>query len=128
MSPQWNTALTGFMQKMGFEDFRIANPDAPSVNNIVIGEGRYVLDIEELSDSRGIIMACFKQVLAHELYDQAQRLLRACHYDKFLPLAVQVGLRGEDTLVLMSHVEQAWADGLSRAFDLMYKIYTQAEA
>jgi len=114
------------MQKMGFANFRINAHHAPSVHNIVIAEGRYVLDIEEWNDGRGIIMALFKPVRPPEVCEQVQRLLRACHYDRFLPLAVQVALRGEDTLVLMAQVEQASEHSLSRAFDLMYEIYREA--
>jgi len=126
VSPQWNAALSGFMQKMGFADFRINAGQVPSVHNIVIGDGRYVLDLEELAAARGIIMALFKPVRPPEVCEQVQRLLQACHYARFLPLAVHVALRGEDTLVLMTQVEQASEHSLSRAFDLMYAIYREA--
>ncbi|MXX99115.1 MAG: hypothetical protein F4Y58_04295 [Gammaproteobacteria bacterium] len=128
MSAQWNTALIGFMHSMGFSDFRLNTADKPNVNNIIIGDGRYVLDIEELDEGRGIILALFRKVPTHELYDKAKQILTACHYDKFSPLIVQTGLRGNDTLVLMVRVEQAWNQSLNRALDLMYKLYTDIDA
>lgn len=127
MSAQWNTALVGFMQTLGFGEFKTDASGSPSVNNIVIGDDRYILDIEELSDGRGITMALFRKMPAHELYDKAKKLLISCHYRKFLPLVVQVGLRGSDTIVLMVRVEQAWTESLTRAFDLMYKLYADTE-
>ena len=128
MFSQWNTAITEFMHNLGFGDFKIGETNTPSVNNIIIGEGRCVLDIEELDEDRGVIMALFRKVPAHELYDKTRLLLAAVHYDKFLPMVVRVGLRGSDTLVLMVHVEQAWAESLNRSLDLMYKIYADIDA
>ena len=123
MSSQWNTALTGFMQSLGFADFKASAADLPCVNNIDIANGRYMLDIEELGDARGIVLALFQKVPVHELYEKARQLLCACRYDQFLPAVVQVGLRGNDTLVLMVRVEQAWGESMAQAFDLMYKLY-----
>ena len=123
MASQWNTALTGFMQSLGFADFRASNESIPSVNNIDIANGRYILDIEELSDARGIVLALFRKVPVHELHEKAKQLLCACRYDQFLPAVVQVGLRSNDTLVLMVRVEQAWSESMVQAFDLMYKLY-----
>ena len=123
MSAQWDTALTGFMHNLGFADFRMPSSGAPYVDNITIGEECYILDIEELDEEHGIVLALFRKVPAHELYDRLKQILTATHYDKFLPLIVQVGLRGNDTLVLMVRVEQAWTENLNRAFDLMYKLY-----
>ena len=128
MSAQWDTALTGFMHNLGFEDFNVPSSDAPYVNNITIGEGNYILDIEELNEGRGIVLALFRKVPTHELYDKVKRILVAAHYDRFLPLVVQIGLRGDDTLVLMVRVEQAWTENLNRAFDLMYRLYTDIDA
>ena len=127
MSAQWNTALTGFMHNLGFGDFKINASDALCVNNIIVGEERYVLDIEELSDGRGVVLALFRKVPVHELYDKTKRILTSSHYDNFLPLVVQVGLRSNDTLVLMVRVEQAWEENLNRAFDLMYKLYVDID-
>ena len=123
MSAQWDTALTGFMRNLGFADFKMPSSSAPYFDNITIGENRYILDIEELDEDQGIVLALFRKVPAHELYDRLKQILNATHYDKFLPLVVQVGLRGNDTLVLMVRVEQAWTENLNRALDLMYKLY-----
>ena len=128
MSAQWDTALTGFMRNLGFTDFKMPSSGAPYVDNIAIGDDRYILDIEELDEGRGIVLALFRKVPIHELYDKLKRILTATHYDKFLPLVVQVGLKGNDTLVLMVRVEQAWTENLNRAFDLMYKLYTDIDA
>ena len=127
MSIQWNEALTGFMQNLGIGNFKANDMKGPKVNNIIIGDGRYVLDIEEIGDARGIILALFRKVPEHELYDKTKRILTACHCDKFLPIIVQVGLKSNDTLVLMVRVEQADGQVLSRAFDLMYKLYTDLD-
>ncbi len=127
MAAQWDTALAGFMRNLGFESFNMPSSDAPYVNNITIGEEDYILDIEELNEGRGIVLALFRKVPTHELYDKIKQILTATHHDKFLPLVVQVGLRGNDTLVLMVRVEQAWAENLNRAFDLMYKLYTDID-
>ena len=128
MSLQWHTALTGFIHGLGIEDFKISDSNVLYVNNITIGEDRYILDIEEMDEGRGVMLALFRKMPTHELYEEAKRLLAANHYDKFLPVVVQVGLRGDDTLVLMVRVEHAATEGLSRAFDLMYKLYTDMEA
>ena len=115
------------MQSLGFADFKASDANIPSVNNIDIADGRYILDIEELSDARGIVLALFRKVPVHELYEKARQLLRACRYDQFLPTVVQVGLRSNDTLVLMVRVEQAWTESMVQAFDLMYKLYNDLD-
>ena len=124
MAAQWDTALAGFMHNLGFKDFKMPSSEVPYVDNITIGEENYILDIEELSEGKGVVLALFRKVSTHELYDEVKRILAAAHHDKFLPLVVQIGLRGSDTLVLMVRVEQAWTENLNRAFDLMYKLYT----
>lgn len=123
MSTQWNTALTGFMHNLGFSDFKAPTSGEPHINNLTIGDERYILDIEQLNEDRGIVLALFRKVPTHQLYDKVKQILAAGHYDKFLPVVVQVGLRGNDTLVLMVRVEQAWTENINRAFDLMYKLY-----
>ncbi len=127
MSAQWDTALTGFMHNLGFNDFKANSSHAPYINNLTIGDEQYILDIEQLNEDRGIVLALFRKVPTHELYDKVKRILVAGHYDKFLPVVVQIGLRGNDTLVLMVRVEQAWTENLSRAFDLMYKLYEDVD-
>ena len=126
MSEQWDQALAEFVQNIGIKNFN-ATPGSLAVSNLIIEDGRYILDIEKLDEPRGVVMALFSKVAAHELYDKAKLLLSYCHYDKFLPFLVQPGLRGDDTLVLMVHLEEAWAENLVRAFDLMHTIYTESK-
>ncbi|MBC6414224.1 MAG: hypothetical protein GDA45_05015 [Chromatiales bacterium] len=128
MTSQRDDALTTFMQNLGLRGFNISATNRPWVNNLIIGGGRYVLDVEEISDERGVVLALFSKVPTHQLYDNARQLLLACYYNKFLPMVVQVGLRGDDTLVLMVRVEQVSPQTLSRAFDLMFQLYTEIEA
>lgn len=128
MSLQRDNALTAFMQSLSIENFEMRGVNQSTVNNIIIGGGRYVLDIEELSENSGIILALFSKVPAHQIYQQSKQLLAASHYEKFLPMVVQVGLRGDDTLVLMVRVEQVWPEVLVRTFDLMFQLYAEIEA
>lgn len=127
MPEQWDTALTEFVQAIGFKNFNAPASGSLSVSNLIIEDGRYILDIEKLDGDSGVVMALFRKVSPHELYDKTKSLLSYCHYDKFLPFVVQTGLKGNDTLVLMVRIEKAWADNLVRAFDLMYKIYTETK-
>ena len=119
VAAEWQVAaVADFCRDLGFD----GAADGGTVN-LAIG-GHYLLDIEHAAT--GLVMALFREVSALEVTAKAQALLEGCHYDQYHPYLVQVGMRGDDALVLAVTLDQGMAGELLGAYDLMRRLYRDA--
>ena len=114
----WSDALTDFARGLGFE--RLTDKTA-SVHNFLVGDNRYLLDVECAADE--IVLAVFREVPAQQVEDVLLSLLRACNFERYLPFLVQIGLQGSDTIVMAVHLDKANAGQMLGAFEFICKLY-----
>ena len=115
-------ALADFARAQGFQEFA---DDGAETYNFVVGDNRYLLDIECAGE--GIVLAVFRELPFRQEAEKIRLLLRRCSYDQYLPFLVQAGLEGDNTLVLAVHLDQTQAGQLSRVFECICELYADAE-
>ncbi len=119
----WNEALVDFGRSLGFENF--VGSDS-KVHNFTVGDNKYWLDVECSADD--VVLAVFREISAVDQVEVKLRLLlRQCNFDRYLPFFVQVGLKGNNVAVLAVRLNQSQAGGMFQAFELMCKLYAEAE-
>ena len=106
------------------QDFREFTDDGADTYNFVVGDNKYLVDIEFVD--AGIVMAVFRALPIRGEAEKIRLLLRRCNYDQYLPFLVQVGLEGDNTLVLAVHLEQSQANQLIRVFEFICELYADA--
>ncbi len=114
-------ALANFARAQSFREFA---DDGADTYNFVVGDNKYLLDIECVDE--GIVLAVFRELPIRRKVEKICLLLRRCSYDQYLPFLVQSGLEGDNTLVLAVHLEQSQANQLSKVFEFICELYTDA--
>ncbi len=114
-------ALADFARAQNFREF---SDDGAETYNFVVGDNKYFLDIECVDE--GIVLAVFRELPMRREMEKIRLLLRRCSYDQYLPFLVQAGLEGDNTLVLAVYLEQSQANQLSRGFEFICELYTDA--
>lgn len=114
-------ALADFARAQSFREFA---DDGAETYNFVVGDNKYLLDIECVDE--GIVLAVFRELPFRREVEKMRLLLRRCNYDQYLPFLVQAGLEGDNTLVLAVYLDQTQADQLSRVFESICELYADA--
>ena len=117
----WLRALSDFGAGMGFQD---AGGWKSDVLNLSVEEGKCLIDVERCGDE--IVLAVLCRVPGPEVREKALFLLRRCGVESYLPFVVQVGLKGDDVLVLAARIERGEAYRMQNAFELLRALYADA--
>ena len=118
----WVKALADFGAGMGFRD---ADSWCTDVLNLSVNDGRQCLiDIERCGDE--IVLAVLCRAPRPEVREKALFLLRRCGVESYLPFVVQVGLKGDDVLVLAARIGRAEAYRMQNAFELLLALVADA--
>ncbi len=116
----WSKAISDFGAGMGFRDTGRWNSE---VLNLSVEDGKYLIDVERSGDD--VVLAVLRQVPLPEVDAKARRLLRECSFERYHPFFLQLGLKGEDVLVLAARVQRSESHGLYGAFELIRDLYAQ---
>lgn len=117
----WSKALADFGAGMGFAD---AGGWHSEVLNLSVEEGDCLIDVERCGDE--IVLAVLRRAPQSEIREKALILLHRCGVESYLPFVVQVGLKGDDVLVLTARIERAEAYRMQNAFELLRALYADA--
>ena len=117
----WLKALADFGAGMGFKD---AGGWRSDVLNLSVDGGKRLIDVERCGDE--IVLAVFCRARRPEVREKALFLLRRCGVESYLPFMVQVGLKGDDVLVLAARIGRAEAHRMQNAFELLRSLFADA--
>ncbi len=117
----WLKALADFGAGLGFRD---AGGWRSNVLNLSVEGGKCLIDVERCGDE--IVLAVLYRTPLPDVREKALFLLRRCGVESYLPFAVQVGLKGDDVLVLAARIERAEAHRMQGAFELIRGLYADA--
>ncbi|MDE0003337.1 MAG: hypothetical protein OXQ29_11640 [Rhodospirillaceae bacterium] len=117
----WVKALADFGAGMGFRE---AGGWRSDVLNLSVEGGRCLVDVERCGDE--IVLALLCRAPRSEVREKALFLMRRCGVESYLPFVVQVGLKGDDVLVLAARIERAEAYRMQNAFKLLLSLYADA--
>ena len=117
----WLKALADFGAGMGFQD---AGGWRSDVLNLSVEDGKRLIDVERCGDE--IVLAVLCRAPLPVVREKALLLLRRCGVDSYLPFMVQVGMKGEDVLVLAARIPRAEAHRMLNAFELIRGLYADA--
>ena len=117
----WVKALADFGAGMGFRD---ADGWRSDVLNLSVEGGRRLVDVERCGDE--IVLAVLCRAPRPEVREKALFLLRRCGVESYLPFVVQVGLKGDDVLVLAARIGRAEAYRMQNAFELLLALVADA--
>ena len=114
----WCRALSDFGSALGFRDSGEWNSE---VLNLSVEDGRYLVDVERAGDD--VVLAVFRRAPLPEIEERALDLLRKCSFESYHPFFVQVGLKGEDVLVLAARLERSQVYRMVDAFEFIRTLY-----
>ena len=114
----WCRAISDFGAALGFRD---AGGWDSEVLNLSVEDGKYLVDVERCGDD--IILAVFRRAPLPEIEEKALSLLRKCSFESDHPFFVQIGLKGEDVLVLGARVERSQVYRMVDAFEFIRTLY-----
>ena len=117
----WLKALADFGAGLGFRD---AGGWRSDVLNLSVEGGKCLIDVERCGDE--IVLAVLYRTPLPDVREKALFLLSRCGVESYLPFVVQVGLKGDDVLVLAARIERAEAHRMQGAFELIRGLYADA--
>ena len=117
----WQKALADFGASLGFQDAGGWNSE---VLNLSVEDGKRLIDVERCGDE--IVLALLCRAPQPEVREKALFLLGRCGVESYLPFLVQVGLKGDDVLVLAARIDRAEAHRMQGAFELLRGLYADA--
>jgi|GEM_PF-1090332 len=118
MEPWIVDTLEKFTQSMGIDDFKLPQ------NNVVCfnfeKSGRFFIEF----NNENVLLYLARQVDVHEA-SLLEKAFYVCHYKESLPYAVNVGLKGEDTLVFLIKlpVQEFDFPSLEKALSLLMQLH-----
>lgn len=120
-APQWwLKAICEFGAGMGFRD---TSGWRSEVLNLSVEDGKYVIDVERWGDE--IVLAVLCHTPLPEVEEKALLLLAGCDVENYRPFFLQVGLKGEDIIVLAARVGRSQAHRMIDAFETIRGLYAQ---
>ena len=122
----WTRAVADFGAGMGLAgagEWQAGGPQ-PEVLNLSVDGGAYLIDVERSGDE--IVLAVLRRAAPAEFEEKALALLGVAGVERYHPFALQVGLKGDDVLVLAARLARNEAHRMPEAFDLVRGLYAQA--
>ena len=114
----WSRAIADFGAGLGFPD---AGGWNSRVLNLSVDGGAYLIDVERSGEQ--IVLAVLRRAPPPELEEQALALMRASGVGQYHPFFVQLGLKGDDVLVLAARIERSEAHRMIEAFELIRRLF-----
>lgn len=118
----WVRAIADFGANLDFAD---AGSWREDVLNLSMDGGRYLLDVERSGDT--ILIALLRTVPSPEFDKRARSIMRQCSFEHYHPFFLQVGLKGESTLVLAARLHFSEAHRMYSALEQIRKVFAEAE-
>ena len=116
----WSRAISDFGAGMGFPD---AGGWSSRAVNLSVDGGAYLIDVERSGEQ--IVLAVLRRAPLPELEEKALALLRASGVEHYHPFFVQLGLKGDDVLVLAARIERSEAYRMIEAFELIRRLFAE---
>ena len=117
----WFKAIADFGANLGFAD---AGGWREEVLNLSMDGGKYLLDVERSGET--IVIALLSTVSSAEFDKRARFIMRQCSFEHYRPFFLQVGLKGESTLVLAARLHFSEAHKMYGALEQIRKVFAEA--
>jgi type III secretion system chaperone SycN len=113
------SAIDAFLKQMGLETCSIQNTDWERQPITLEFEQLGTLHIE--ASKSGLLIALAKEIVTFNLGSVLRRALRSIHHKQQLPISVQAGLKGGNTLFFITELscEKQSLSDLNEAVDLL---------